>query len=889
MAVATLALGTAVSLPFAPPALASWAQLSGSMFATGKSPSGVAFSPSGGLLAVTDEKSNTVSVFAVGVGGQLTQVSGSPFATGIEPDAAAFSPNGAFLAVANFDDGPEGSPDDGTVSVFAVGAGGALSQVSGSPFSTGRFTLPTGIAFSPSGGLLAVTNSHIVGGNTVSVFAVGVGGQLTPVRGSPFATGFEPQGVAFSPGGGLLADADGGFGDGGSVTVFAVGSGGQLTRSGSPLPGNQPEGVAFSPSGGLLAYTNPGSNGGGHTVSVYAVGPGDALSQVSGSPFATGTDPAALAFSPSGGLLADANRKSNTVSVYAVGSGGLLSPISGSPFSTGNAPVAVAFSPGGGLLATANSGGNSVSVYAVGPPSVTTLTTPPNGATYTLGQVVDASYSCADDPEGPGIASCSAPVANGSPIDTSTAGPHRFTVTATSKDGQSAALTHTYTVDNAAFASPVAVPTGLSSPVALTLGDFDVTGREVIRTGREDIAAISSNAVSWIRGEGGGVFASPVVTKIAGSPKLSDIATLPDPGGSEYAAIADEAHDLIDVGLLSPAGFKLVQQVPVGSAPSQIATGDFTGAAAGADDFAVACAGAHEIAIVLAAPPPRLRGSFTWAVSHTFTIPIILDAGIATVPDNAAGGVDIVATGVTSFSDEGVTEEEEKLETLLPASPPGTFVPSPHSPFLLRGVAVTFPVATAAATLDGRPTVIVASRGGSGLPPLVDYLGNGDGTYAPGIALPTSSASEDPTALATGSFNSDSVPDLAVGERLPNGSCLITIDMGDGTGGFTAGPTPAKCGDVNDMKVGELNGAGLDDIAYTDPGDKGLFVLYQEPPQAVSILHDDVVGSQPAASAPRLLVQRLGARETRDRLIVRSRGRGPRTAVPGTAPELGIM
>ena len=214
------------------------------------------------------------------------------------------------------------------------------------------------------------------------------------------------------------------------MTVFAVGSGGQLTRSGSPLPGNQPEGVAFSPSGGLLAYTNPGSNGGGHTVSVYAVGPGDAVSQVSGSPFATGTDPAALAFSPSGGLLADANRKSNTVSVYAVGSGGLLSPISGSPFSTGNAPVAVAFSPGGGLLATANSGGNSVSVYAVGPPSVTTLTTPPNGATYTLGQVVDASYSCADDPEGPGIASGSAPVANGSPIDTSTAGPHRFTVTA---------------------------------------------------------------------------------------------------------------------------------------------------------------------------------------------------------------------------------------------------------------------------------------------------------------------------------------------------------------------------------------------------------------------------------------------------------------------------
>jgi hypothetical protein len=35
-------------------------------------------------------------------------------------------------------------------------------------------------------------------------------GQLRPVGGSPFATGFQPQGVAFSPSGGLLAETDGG-------------------------------------------------------------------------------------------------------------------------------------------------------------------------------------------------------------------------------------------------------------------------------------------------------------------------------------------------------------------------------------------------------------------------------------------------------------------------------------------------------------------------------------------------------------------------------------------------------------------------------------------------------------------------------------------------------
>ena len=91
------------------------------------------------------------------------------------------------------------------------------------------------------------------------------------------------------------------------------------------------------------------------------------------------------------------------------------------------------------------------SVVAPGPPSVS-IATPADGATYVRGQVVNASFSCHDDPSGPGLPSlggCLGTVANGAPIDTWTLGAHSFTVMATSSDGQSTPKTVTYAVQAA--------------------------------------------------------------------------------------------------------------------------------------------------------------------------------------------------------------------------------------------------------------------------------------------------------------------------------------------------------------------------------------------------------------------------------------------------------
>lgn len=129
--------------------------------------------------------------------GALSQVSGSPFTAGTTPYAVAYSPSGSFLAVAN--------ESSNNVSVFSVNSTtGALNQVGGSPFAAG--SIPYDVAFSSSGDLLATANYN---GSNVSVFSAdSTTGALSQVAGSPFTTGAFPDAVAFSGSSDLLATAN---------------------------------------------------------------------------------------------------------------------------------------------------------------------------------------------------------------------------------------------------------------------------------------------------------------------------------------------------------------------------------------------------------------------------------------------------------------------------------------------------------------------------------------------------------------------------------------------------------------------------------------------------------------------------------------------------------
>jgi 6-phosphogluconolactonase len=114
--------------------------------------------------------------------------------------------------------------------------------------------------------------------------------------------------------------------------------------TGSPFAaGTNPGSVAVDPSG-KFAYV---ANEGGNNVSGYTIDPvTGALTPITGSPFAAGTIPDSVAVDPSGKFAYAANNLSHNVSGYTIDpTSGALTPITGSPFAAGTDPVSVAVDP----------------------------------------------------------------------------------------------------------------------------------------------------------------------------------------------------------------------------------------------------------------------------------------------------------------------------------------------------------------------------------------------------------------------------------------------------------------------------------------------------------------------------------------------------------------
>jgi hypothetical protein len=116
----------------------------------------------------------------------------------------------------------------------------------------------------------------------------------------------------------------------------------------------------------------------------------------------------------------------------------------------GTYPVTLTAADGSPAVTRSNTA--TVTVVDKTAPSIR-IGSPTDGETLTQGQRIAADYSCADEANGSGPASCAGPVPSGAPIDTATPGQKTFTVTAQDNAGNVASLARTYTV-----AAPVVLP-----------------------------------------------------------------------------------------------------------------------------------------------------------------------------------------------------------------------------------------------------------------------------------------------------------------------------------------------------------------------------------------------------------------------------------------------
>jgi hypothetical protein len=147
------------------------------------------------------------------------------------------------------------------------------------------------------------------------------------------------------------------------------------------------------------------------------------------------------------------------------------------------------------------------------PPTIT-IAKPADGESFRVGERASASYSCADDSFGTGIAACSGPVPSGARIDTASPGTKTFAVTASDLAGNTATLTHIYVVSRTRRVGMSIVFKGRSKPH----GALQLTSLKITR--------LTSGARVELRCIGGKRKGCPFKHKKVSRPKRRNLAKL---------------------------------------------------------------------------------------------------------------------------------------------------------------------------------------------------------------------------------------------------------------------------------------------------------------------------------------------------------------------------
>lgn len=378
--------------------------------------------PGGGsaeYLYVTNQAGNSVSAYSIQPdSGALIPVAGSScgttpdprncFPTGSQPAGIAASPNGKYLYVSN--EGTSGGYTSGTISAYSIDpTTGRLQSIFGA--SCGTTPDPHNCFYDAPARNLTITpdGAHLyaLGSTSISGYSIDPDtGALLPISASSCGTTPDEGNCVpdtYTAGqGGIAVDHAGKFlyTVNTNVAVYTIDSstgalgtnvsgfncGSISGASAGPNSncfygaGTGAQSVVISPNGGFL-YISDGNFS--NQVYGYALnattGVPSAISASAGNPFSTGKNPLAMAMTPDGAHLYVANYLGQSISANAVGTDGALTPIttggavscsvSSDPancFTTGSGskPSAIVVHPNGKYLYVPD-GSNGVSSFKV--------------------------------------------------------------------------------------------------------------------------------------------------------------------------------------------------------------------------------------------------------------------------------------------------------------------------------------------------------------------------------------------------------------------------------------------------------------------------------------------------------------------------------------------
>ncbi|HKP04476.1 MAG TPA: beta-propeller fold lactonase family protein [Chthoniobacterales bacterium] len=268
--------------------------------------------------------------------------------------------------------------NENAVVVLKRKADGTLTEVPGSPFRTGGKGLSGGDI--DQQGAICVHGNFVIavnpGSDSVAVLRKGDGGKLTPVAGSPFASGGPaPLSIAAHKGLVYVANQAPPFANpktAPNVTGFRIDRNGKLqpiAKSKIAFPKDHgPAQIAFNPSGKIVVVTSGFQDAETSRVHSFKVQPDSTLKKSPGSPVrpAGASGPVGFSWNAAGNRVYVSNFRRSSIIVFDVDpkTGSLTQNGAAHP-TDGSAACWTALSADGKTLYTANFASNTISGFNV--------------------------------------------------------------------------------------------------------------------------------------------------------------------------------------------------------------------------------------------------------------------------------------------------------------------------------------------------------------------------------------------------------------------------------------------------------------------------------------------------------------------------------------------